>query len=68
MKYLLSKKILEKIIKDNDFSLKLSLHMKKRQDTIIRLAKSQNDILRLPEQIDFYKKEGFNEDEIFHKK
>lgn len=36
MKYLLSKKILEKIIKDNDFSLKLSLHMKKRQDTIIR--------------------------------
>ena len=42
--------------------------MKKRQDTIIRLAKSENDILRLPEQIDFYKKEGFNEDEIFHKK
>ena len=68
MKYLLSKKILEKIIKDNDFSLKLSLHMKKRQDTIIRLAKSENDILRLPEQIDLYKKEGFNEDEIFHKK
>lgn len=67
MKYRLSKKILDKIIFDNEFSLLLSLHLNKRQDTVIRLAKDQADILRLPEQVEFYKSKGFLEDEIFVK-
>ena len=65
MKYLLSQKILDKIIQDNEFSLLLSLHLKKRQDTVIRLAKEHADILRLPEQVAFYKSKGFSEEEIF---
>lgn len=65
MKYLLSSKILEKILSDNDFSLALSQHLKKKQDTVIRLAKRQSDILRLPEQINFYKNNGYTEEEIF---
>ncbi len=65
MKYLLSQKILDRILSDNDFSLALSQHLKKKQDTVIRLAKRQSDILRLPEQINFYKEKGYAEEEIF---
>lgn len=65
MKYLLSSKILSRILSDNEFSLALSLHLKKKQDTVIRLAKRESDILRLPEQINFYKENGYQEEEIF---
>lgn len=65
MKYLLSSKILERILSDNEFSLALSQHLKKKQDTVIRLAKRKSDILRLPEQINFYKENGYVENEIF---
>lgn len=65
MKHLLSSKILSRILSDNEFSLALSLHLKKKQDTVIRLAKRESDILRLPEQINFYKENGYQEEEIF---
>ncbi|ANF51720.1 hypothetical protein A0O34_14935 [Chryseobacterium glaciei] len=65
MKYLLSSKILNRILSDNEFSLALSLHLKKKQDTVIRLAKRESDILRLPEQINFYKENGYQQEEIF---
>jgi|GEM_PF-307861 len=66
MKYLLSSKILERILSDNEFSLALSQHLRKKQDTVIRLAKRKSDILRLPEQISFYKRNGYAENEIFN--
>lgn len=65
MKYPLSTKILNRILSDNEFSLALSLHLKKKQDTVIRLAKRESDILRLPEQINFYKENGYQQEEIF---
>ncbi len=65
MDYKLSERILDKIINDNDFSLRLCLHMKIRQQTLFKHVRAKSDSLRLPEQIAFYKKEGFTEDEIF---
>jgi len=65
MDYKLSQSILDKIINDNDFSLRMCLHMKIRQQTLFKLVRAKSDSLRLPEQVAFYKQEGFTEDEIF---
>lgn len=65
MKYLLSEKIYQRILTDNLFSLKLSEHLGKKQDTVRRLVKRKSDILRLPEQIAFYESNGFKSEEIF---
>lgn len=65
MDYKLSQSILDKIINDNDFSLRMCLHMKIRQQTLFKLVRAESDSLRLPEQVAFYKQEGFTEDEIF---
>ena len=65
MKYELAQKILDRIFDDNDFSLKMSMHMRIRQDTLFRAAKRKSDLLKLPEQVAFYKAEGYEEDEIF---
>lgn len=65
MKYLLSQKILDRILSDNEFSLELSQRLKRRQESIIRAAKRQSNILRLPEQIAFYKEKGYTDDDIF---
>lgn len=67
MKIYLSEKILERIIKENEFSLMLSLHLKRRQDSVIRMAKKNHPVLRLPEQIEFYKKYGYTMDDILVK-
>ncbi len=64
MKYKLAQKILDRIIHDNEFSLLLSLHMKRRQESVIRLAKGNKSALRLPEQMDFFREQGYSEDEI----
>ena len=66
MKYELAQKILDRIIDDNEFSLKMSMHMRIRQDTLFRLVKTKSDSLRLPEQVAFYKQEGYAENEIFN--
>ncbi|HAD79037.1 MAG TPA: hypothetical protein DCF99_06035 [Flavobacteriaceae bacterium] len=65
MDYKLSQSILDKILNDNDFSLRMCLHMKIRQQTLFKLVRAESDSLRLPEQVAFYKQEGFTEDEIF---
>lgn len=65
MKYELANEILDRILNDNDFSLRMSLHMKIRQDSLFRLVKRNSPLLKLPEQVAFYKNEGFTEDEIF---
>lgn len=61
----LSKKILNRIIVDNEFSLYLSLHLKMRQDTVIKMAKKESDVLRLPEQLDFYRSYGYEDKDLF---
>lgn len=65
MKYKLAQKILDRILDDNDFSLRLSMHMGIRQESLFRLAKREGNSLKLPEQVAFYKTEGFDESEIF---
>ncbi len=65
MDYKLSQSILDKILNDNDFSLRMCIHMKIRQQTLFKLVRAESDSLRLPEQVAFYKQEGFTEDEIF---
>ena len=65
MGYKLSQSILDKILNDNDFSLRMCIHMKIRQQTLFKLVRAESDSLRLPEQVAFYKQEGFTEDEIF---
>ena len=64
MKYELAQEILDRILNDNEFSLKMSLHMKIRQDSLFRLVKRKSDILRLPEQLEFYESEGYKSEEI----
>ena len=65
MKYELSNEILERILNDNEFSLKMSMHMKIRQDSLFRAVKNKSVSLRLPEQIAFYKQEGYTDEQIF---
>lgn len=65
MKYVLAQTILDRILTDNDFSLRMSLHMNIRQDSLFRLVKRNSNSLNLPEQVAFYKEEGYEEDKIF---
>ena len=67
MKYELAQSLFNRILQDNEFSLKMALHMNIRQDTLFRLVKRKSDLLKLPEQVDFYKAQGYKEDQIFKK-
>lgn len=62
-----SKVILEKILKDNSFSVKLAETLNITQLSVRNLAKRNSDKLTLYIAIKFYKEQGFSEEEIFAK-
>lgn len=64
----ISEKIIEKILSDNQFSLKLALLLDIQQVSVRALAKSNSDKLAHFKLVEFYKKEGFSEDEIWENK
>ncbi|WP_172919429.1 hypothetical protein [Capnocytophaga canis] len=63
----LSKKIFNKVIEDNDFSLEMAKRLQITQWAVIQRAKRKSRTLMLPECIAFYKEQGFIEEDIFEK-
>ncbi|GJQ07479.1 hypothetical protein CAPN010_16370 [Capnocytophaga cynodegmi] len=62
-----SKKVREKIKKDNRFSLLLALKTDRTQSTVKQLAQRNSSKLTEATYVEFYKEQGFKEDEIFEK-
>lgn len=65
MRIKVSQLIINKILEDNNFSLKLAQRIGVQQQSIKALAKRNSKILTLYEAVLFYKENGFQEDEIF---
>ncbi|GIJ96608.1 hypothetical protein CAPN001_11770 [Capnocytophaga stomatis] len=63
-----SKKIVDKISNDNLFSLEVAKVLNKTQQAVILMAKAQSDRLLHYLLVEFYKSQGFTEDEIFEEK
>lgn len=61
----ISEQILEKLLTDNDFSLELAKVCKVTQWAIIQRVKRKSKTLLLPECIEFYKKYGLENHQIF---
>lgn len=61
----ISKKIIEKILSDNQFSLKLALLLDIQQTSVRALARSNSDKLGHAKLVDFYKEEGFSDTDIW---
>lgn len=61
----ISKKICQKILNDNEFSLELAQELKKAQSTIKAQATRESKELIAWKNIEFYIKKGFDIDEIF---
>lgn len=58
-------KILEKILKDNDFSMGLAKAIGVRQQSVLALARRNSEKLTLYAAVLFYKKYGFTDEDIF---
>lgn len=61
----LSKEIRDKIIKDNSFSLELSMILDIRQVSLFRAVERNSRTLLKKECIDFYIRNGFSEKQIY---
>lgn len=62
-----SKKIRDKILEDKEFSSKVALLLGIKQVSAELLARRNSRSLTLHILVEFYKREGFTEDEIFEK-
>ena len=62
-----SQKIIKRIISDNDFSLRMAIHLKATQVAVILKARRKSNSLLLPNCIEFYKQNGYSDDEILEK-
>ncbi|MFJ1431915.1 hypothetical protein ACILD7_02295 [Capnocytophaga canimorsus] len=62
-----SKKIANKISNNNLFSLEVAKILNKTQQAVMLMAKAQSDRLLHYLLVEFYKSQGFTEDEIFEK-
>lgn len=60
----ITEKLKTKILEDNEFSLKLAMHLKVSQEWVKRMAKERNQKLLLPHVIRFYKEAGIPDEEI----
>lgn len=60
-----SSTIRRRILEDNEFSNQLASQLGIQQQSVIGLAKRNSDKLTLYHAIEYYKKKGFKEDEIF---
>lgn len=63
----INKKIRQKILNDNQFSLKCAMAINITQAAIKEQARRNSEKLALHSLVDFFKSEGFTEDEIFEK-
>lgn len=61
----ISKKIRQKILKDNQFSLKMAMALDKTQEAVKQAARRNSSKLTQKSYVDFFKSEGFTEEEIF---
>lgn len=63
----ISQKIIKRIISDNDFSLRMAIHLKVTQVAVILKARRKSNSLLLPNCIEFYKQNGYSDDEFLEK-
>lgn len=63
----ISKKITDKILDDNIFSLEVAKILNRTQQAVVLMAKNKSEKLLHHFLVEFYKKEGFTEDEIFER-
>lgn len=63
----ISKKIADKISNDNLFSLEVAKILNRTQQAVMLMTKTQSDRLLHYSLVEFYKEQGFTEDEIFEK-
>lgn len=61
---IITEKLKNRILEDNDFSLKLALRLKVSQEWLKRMAKDYNKRLLLPDTIRFYKENGIADEDI----
>ena len=64
MKFLLSKKICERLKKDRDLSLELAKYMRLSEQSVLRHLKMRNEVLVNARQIEFFKSKGYTYEEI----
>lgn len=57
--------IVQKILKENNFSMELAKILDIQQQSVLGLAKRNSNKLTLYVDVQFYKDKGFSEDEIF---
>lgn len=62
-----SEVIIEKNLKDNEFSMELAKRLDIQQQSALGLARRNSRNLTLWEAVMFYKEQGFTEEEIFKK-
>lgn len=67
IKMKVSKKIKQKILKDNQFSLRMAIALDKTQEAVKQSARRNSSKLSEASYIAFFKSEGFTEDEIFER-
>ena len=61
-----SKIIIDKVLKENDFSIGLAKVLDIQQQSVLGLAKRNSNKLTLYIAIQYYKEKGFTENEIFY--
>lgn len=59
--------IVQKILKENNFSMELAKILDIQQQSVLGLAKRNSNKLTLYIAVEFYKEKGFSVDEIFLK-
>ena len=62
-----SKIIIDKFLKENDFSIGLAKVLDIQQQSVLGLAKRNSNKLTLFIAIKYYKEKGFTEEEIFYR-
>lgn len=62
-----SEVIIEKNLKDNEFSMELAKRLDIQQQSALGLARRNSRNLTLWEAVMFYKEQGFTEEEFFKK-
>lgn len=59
--------IINKLLKDNDFSMGLAAKLSIQQQSVMGLARRNSTKLTLFDAVEYYKEKGFKEDDIFLK-
>lgn len=67
MKYFLSEKITNELLKNNSLSLELAGYMNLSQQTVLKYAKEKHEKLVAAAQIEFFKGKGWSYEEIVDK-